>query len=390
MSADLRSFFDWLHSIAFINEWALWLIPVIVVGVAVVNALAFWNTGRRLRRFLSFGFDRLEGLPALTRFRILRAGLLALGLILLALALARPATPRFETGDEGERYGLDFFIALDASKSMLAVDVEAPFVRSGGTLIPRPVGSGPAPVPARLRQATRIDAARQGIQRLFETSRGDRIGLVAFSQKGFLRAPLTYDYAALDLVLRSIRPENTLPGGSSMVAGMDRARQVFENLEVPRKVLVIVSDGEELEGDPVAKARELKQAGIRVFTVGVGSEKGGQIPIYDARQNPLGFLTDAAGVPVHTRLDEVTLRQMAQAGGGEYVPLGTGGEGLLRLYNERLMPLGERIRDLTPRNFNEHYQWPLAVGFCILLLEFLLRERRLPLGGGAVLNPQSS
>ncbi|MGF1449877.1 MAG: VWA domain-containing protein [Opitutales bacterium] len=386
----MRALFDWIDTLTFLYEWVLWLIPPIILGVVLVNVFAFWRTGRRLRRFLSFGFERLEGLPALTRFRLLRAGLLALGLSLLALAAARPATPLFERDEDGERYGLDFFIALDASKSMLAVDVEGAFVRSANPGVPRPLGADPPPPSARLRQATRFDSAQQGIQQLLEVSRGDRIGLIAFSQKGYLRAPLTYDYTALDLVLRSIRPENTLPGGSSMVAGMDRALQVFENLEVPRKVLVVISDGEELEGDAVAKARELSRSGIRVFTVGVGSDQGGQIPIYDARQNPLGFLTDPDGDTVRTRLDAVTLRQMAQAGGGEYVAMGTDGEGLLRLYQERLLPLGERVRDISPRNYTEHFQWPLAVGFCILLLEFLLRERRLPLGGGAVLNPQST
>ncbi|MGF1485470.1 MAG: VWA domain-containing protein [Opitutales bacterium] len=385
MSLPLASLADSMRAVSFQNEWLLWLIPLAIVGVAAVNLFAWWRTRLRLRRFLGQGVRRLNGLERLSRFRFLRAAMLALGLSLLIFAAARPVTPRYAPNDEADRYGLDFFVAIDASKSMLAVDVPGAEIAVNRPSVPTPRGFAPPPRPRLTRQANRLDLARAGVRRVFESSQGDRIGLIAFSQNGYLRAPFTYDFTALDLVLRSITPGNTLPGGSSMVAGMERAQKVFEKLETPRKVLVIISDGEELAGDAVATARRLRENGIRVFTIGVGSIAGGQIPAYDPQGNPVGYLTDAAGNTVVTRLDELTLRQVAEAGGGVYQPMGADAEGFFALYEQHLRPLGERVRDTLPRNFNEHFQWPLAFGFFMLLLEFLLRERRLPLEGGAVL-----
>jgi Ca-activated chloride channel family protein len=266
-------------------------------------ALGAWQLRRRRRLLARVAGPQAERLAP--RAGLARpAGRLTLqltGLLLLALALARP-----QCGSRTElsrRYGVDLVVALDVSRSMQARDVP----------------------PDRLTRATMEVGA------LLDTLAGDRVGVVIFAAEAFVQCPLTTDYAAARLFLRSVGPGSVPQQGSDLGNALAAAREVLDAGESSRgrsKVVLVVSDGEDLEGGAVEAARALGEAGIRVFALGVGTTAGEPIPLLDGRGQVTGYKKDRAGQPVVTRLDLETLRAVAARGGGELFELGSPDRGL--------------------------------------------------------------
>ncbi|MFN0062146.1 MAG: VWA domain-containing protein [Myxococcaceae bacterium] len=212
------------------------------------------------------------------------------GLLLLAVALAQP-----QCGGRAERVkrrGIDVVVALDASKSMWAKDV--------------------AP--------SRLERAKLELSGLLDRLKGDRVGLVAFAGDAFIQCPLTSDYDAARLFLRAIDPAQMPQGGTNVGRALELSAKVLTNAErgAKEKLVVLLSDGEDLAGEALSAAEGLRQQGIRVLAVGIGSETGEPIPKRDERGGVVDYQRDDRGEIVLTRLDRSGLSAIAEATGGEF------------------------------------------------------------------------
>ena len=322
--------------------WALLAIPLL----AVLFARGERRAALRLREFVS---ERLLPNLALTvdwRRRKLRFALVLLGFALAVTALAKPQWGYIY--EDVKRKGLDLIFAVDTSRSMLSNDVP----------------------PSRLQ---RVKLATQD---LLHELQGDRVGLVAFAGRAFLQAPLTIDYSAAVESINDL-DTNTIPeGGSNISAAIDLGVQTFGKSAIGNRALIIFTDGEELSGDAMKTAKAAADAGVRIFTVGVGTPEGSLIPL-SGEGGGTGFVKDSNGQVVKSKLDEKRLKEIAEATGGFYIHLEDGPRTMKRLFEEGLakMQAGD-IDDRLSRRSIERYQWPLGAALLVLTASFLIRERK--------------
>ena len=322
--------------------WTLLAIPLL----ALLFVRAERRAAVRLREFVS---DRL--LPNLARTVDWRRRRLRFALVLLGFALAITALAKPQWGytyEEVKRKGLDLIFAVDTSRSMLSNDVP----------------------PSRLQ---RVKLATQD---LLHELLGDRVGLVAFAGRAFLQAPLTIDYSAAVESINDL-DTNTIPeGGSNISAAIDLAVQTFGKSAIGNRALIIFTDGEELSGDAIKTAQAAADAGVRIFTVGVGTPEGSLIPITGEGVGT-GFVKDSNGQVVKSKLDEKRLKEIAEATDGFYIHLEDGPRTMKRLFGEGLakMQAGD-IDDRMSRRPIERYQWPLGAALLVLTASFLIRERK--------------
>ncbi|MFV0436645.1 MAG: VWA domain-containing protein [Desulfopila sp.] len=323
-----------------------WLL-VALVAAAITMWIFHLMQVRRQKTLEKFAAAKL--LKHLTRHvsrtrRRVKNGVLLLAIVLLFVALARPQYG--STWVEVKRKGIDILFALDTSKSMLAEDT-------------RP---------------NRLQRARLGIMDFVAKLGGDRIGLMPFAGTAYLMCPLTLDYDAFTDSLNSVSTDIIPQGGTNISAVIQEAEEVLHN-DANHKVLILLTDGENLEGDAVRTAREARTRGLTIYTVGVGTASGELIPLGDGTGS--GFVKDENGTYVTSKLDEKRLAAIAKASGGISTQLGNDGEGLEKIYQQKLqlIPKEERVekRQKVPL---ERFGWPLTAAILLLLLEYLLPERR--------------
>ncbi len=271
--------------------------------------------------------------------------LLLLAVFLCFVALARPQYGFRWV--EVKRKGIDLLFALDTSKSMLAEDIK----------------------PNRLTRAhlAILDFVRQ--------LDGDRVGLIPFAGSAYLMCPLTLDYEAFEDSLSAVNTDIIPRGGTNIAAVIDKAVETLNNA-ANHKILIILTDGENLQGDAIKAAEEASKQGLTIYTVGVGTSQGELIPIAGGDSGQ-GFVKDQQGNFVTSRLDEKTLAAIADKSGGLYVPLGTAGEGLETIYQQKLALVPkEELAERRHKVPLERFEWPLAAAFLFLILELLVGERK--------------
>ena len=322
--------------------WALLAIPLLA-------ALFFRAEKRSTQRLRAFVSDRLLPNLARTIDRRKRKIRFTLTLVGIALAIAALAKPRWGyTYQDVKRKGLDLILAADTSRSMLSNDV----------------------APSRLQ---RVKLAAQD---LLSELQGDRVGLVAFAGRAFLQAPLTIDYDAAVEAINDL-DTNTIPeGGTNISAAIELAMQTYGKSAIGNRALIIFTDGEELSGDAVKAAQAAADAGVRIFTVGVGTPEGSLIPI-PGEGGGTGFVKDTNGQVVKSKLDEKRLKEIAETTNGFYIHLEDGPRTMKQLFDDGLakMQAGE-IDERLSRQPIERYQWPLGGALLVFGTAFLLRERR--------------
>ncbi len=322
--------------------WGLLVIPVLI-------ALFIRSEQRGLKRLQEFVSARL--LPQLAGTvnrprRILRFALQLLGLGLAVVSLAQPRWGY--TFEDVKRKGLDLLIAVDTSRSMLSNDV----------------------------QPNRLDRVKLAIQDLIVQLQGDRIGLIAFAGRAFLQAPLTIDYDAVVEALNDLDTKTIPEGGTNISSAITLATQSFGKSAMGNRALVIFTDGEELSGDAVKTAKEAADAGVRIFTVGVGTPQGSLIPV-TGDDGQTSFVKDAAGQVVKSKLDDKRLREIAQATGGFYLHLENGPRSMQQIQNEGLAKMQTAEMDVRlSRRPIERYEWPLGAALIALALSILVPERK--------------
>jgi Ca-activated chloride channel family protein len=322
--------------------WLLALLPLLAVGLI----LALRRRDRALRAWCDEGL-LVRMVPDRTpRALWLRAGLVVLAAAFLVLAAARP-----QVGSRVlsiERKGIDLMVALDLSESMRAEDL-------------RP---------------DRLTRAKQGVESLFDRLRGDRVGLVGFAGDAFVQCPLTLDYAAARMFLRLMSPEMIPVPGTDLGAAIRSAVKSFDPKERKYKALVLVTDGEDHGRDLDSAVREAKEQGVRVFAVGIGSEKGEPIPQRSAAGEVRDYKRSRDGEVVMTRLDAATLRKICDDTGGRYFDGNAGGLALDRLYGEISGMEQKEQKGGIAVQYEDRYGYFAAAAFLLLAVESMLAERR--------------
>lgn len=335
-----------------VPPWLI-LVPILVLGLLWLWA---WS-GRRARRVLEGAWNT----PLLGRLiasvdpirRRLKYAAMALGVALLTVALARPQWGQSEI--ELERTGVDLMIALDVSRSMLAGD-------AGGT--------------------NRLSAATGALQQLLGELGGDRVGLVIFAGEAFVAAPLTRDHTALDRALGAAGPWSVSRQGSNLGEAIKKASESFERAAQGPRALLVVSDGEQLQGEAVQATQAAAKEGIRIHTAGVGSAFGARVPMYGS--DPTRIVRNAAGREVVSRRDEQRLQSIASSGGGKYVRIeGPNSKILVEWFREASASLPRTTEKRKVNEPQEQYQWALALAFGFLAAEWVLGDRKKPHSRGA-------
>jgi Ca-activated chloride channel family protein len=328
----------------------VWPYALIALPLALAGVLLLFKSSRRARQRLlgHFATPRLLPLllashsPVLRRFK---QGILLVGILLTVLALARPQWGY--DWQEKQSRGVDVIFVLDTSKSMLTQDV----------------------------QPNRLERAKLAILDTVEKMGGNRIGLVAFAGDAFLLCPLTLDYDAFRQTLEAVDVNTIARGGTDIGAGLDEAAAALEK-SGNHKIIVLLTDGEDLEGEGINEAKALASQNVTIYTVGVGTPQGDIIPIRDANGGT-DFVRDQRGQIVKSHLDAATLTSIAEATHGFYQPLGATGEGLAKVYEEGIKKIPEQtLSAQMQRQPIERYQWPLAAGTLLLALEMLIGTRR--------------
>ena len=313
------------------------LIPVFFLVQAVV--LKF-----RRRRLQRLGDEALVErlMPSYSKAKVwVSLVLFSLGFFFFVLAISRPQIGA--ALKERQTKGAEVMIALDVSNSMLAEDYSP----------------------------NRLERAKLAISRMVDRLREDRIGLIVFAGNSFVQLPITTDYVSAKMFLGSISNESVPIQGTAIGEAINTAMRSFSPQSDKSRAIIVITDGENHEDDPVAAARQASDLGVRVFAIGVGSPEGTMIPMGGGE-----YLRDKDGNPVVTRLDETVLQDVAAAGKGMYVRAGNSEFGLNPIIDEIERMDDELYNSVVFEEYDELYMYFLAMALLFFILEMLIGERR--------------
>lgn len=318
----------------------------IVLALALFLVWAFKKRKALMRKFAET--ELLDEIASSVNFKrqAIKSALIVAVVAFGVLALMRPQWG-FQW-QEVKRRGLDIMIAVDTSKSMLANDVKP----------------------------NRLERSKLAIKDLIRKLKGDRIGLIAFSGTAFLQCPLTIDYNGFLLALNDLSV-NTIPrGGTSISSAIKMALKSYEGGQKGQKVLIIITDGEDHEGNPVKLAREAKKEGVKIFCIGIGTTQGELIQLVDG-SGEKSFLKDKQGNVVKSRLNERILGQIALTTDGAYVRSRGAEFGLDLIYEQKLSRMEKReIKAQMAKRYSERFQIPLALALILLIIEPLINDKK--------------
>jgi len=278
---------------------------------------------------------------------IIKFILFLLVLSCLIIALARP---QFGSKlEQVKRKGIEMIIALDVSRSMMAEDIKP----------------------------NRLERAKQAITTIINRMHDDKIGVIVFAGDAYTQLPITTDYISAKIFLSNINTEIVSKQGTAIASAIDLGVKSFTQDAEPSKVIVIISDGEDHEGDAVKAAQEATAKGIKVYTVGMGSLQGAPIPLSSGQMRS-GFLKDRSGNVIISRMDPTELSKIAAAGDGEFYSASTGNIGLNQLYNKLNKLNKAEIESKVYSEYDDQFQYFIAFALIIILLDFLILERKNP------------
>ncbi len=333
----------------------------LLILVMIVAMVGYWIWKQRLKKQLG----HLPMIEAMSdehsaRRQIASGVFVILGALCLLVALIQPQWG--QTDRVIKRTGIDVVFALDLSRSMLARDVSP----------------------------SRLQAAKNEIQTTLERLGGDRVGLVVFTAVSFAQSPLTTDYGAMRFYLKKLVPRQMPYGGTSVGRALDDSADLLlgkteddQGGDSPMKraknqIIVLITDGEDHESNPLQTAQHIGRQGIHIVTVGFGSEKGERIPVYRDDGTLTGYKRDREGKYVRTKLDESTLKKIATETGGIYIPYrgeNSVAYGVLEYINQLEKT---ELEALMRQRYKERYMWFLLPGVLLLMLGFAIGDRRRP------------
>ena len=321
--------------------YLLVLIPVL----ALIRFLTYRNQKKRLRKF---GDPKLlhELMPDVSRFRpVVKFWILLGALSLLIVMLARPQLGTKISNEQ--RVGIETIIAMDISNSMLAEDI----------------------VPSRLQRSKMM------VENLVDHFTNDKIGLIVFAGDAFVQLPITSDYVSAKMFLSSIDPSMMATQGTDIARAIDMATHSFTQEEGIGKAIIVITDGEDHEGGALEAAKAAKDAGMRVYVLGVGSPKGSPIPI----PCTCDYMKDNTGNTVMSGLNEEMCRQVAQAGGGAYIHVENNSAAQDQLDNELDKLAKKETTSTVYSEFDEQFQAVAILALLLIIFEICIFDRRNPL-----------
>jgi Ca-activated chloride channel family protein len=320
--------------------YLLLLLPVMIV-LWILNGI---RKRRALKKLGDPGLVR-QLMPELSAVRPnLKFFLQITALLSMIIILSRP---QFGSKlEEIKKQGVEVIIALDVSNSMLAEDI----------------------------QPDRLTRAKQALSRLIDNLENDKIGLIVFAGDAYTQIPITTDYISAKMFLSTISPEMVPKQGTAIGAAIDLGIRSFTPGEDKSKAMIIITDGENHEDDPLEKAAEASKSGIIVHTIGIGSTEGVPVPVI--RNGKRDYLTDPDGNTVITKLDEDILKKIAVSAGGNYVRASSSNIGLDEIYGEVKKMKKQDLESTMYTEYNDQFQIFTVIALFLLILDFIIMDRK--------------
>ncbi len=322
--------------------YALYLIPVLII--------LFWVTYRIQKKQLNnFASAKLQKvlLPLRSVFKsVYKFSLLMLAMILLVLALANPQVG--SKIEEVKQVGIDVYILLDVSLSMTAEDIKP----------------------------SRLEKAKHQISKLIQRLRGDRIGLIVFSGEAYVQFPLTTDYAAANLFLSAVDVSSVPQPGTAIEPAINLALNSFKQDEDTKKAIIIITDGEDHEGNIPKVVEDASNKGVQTYAIGLGSPTGVPIPIYSDSGIQVGYKKDRRGNVVLTKLDEATLQEIARVGNGKYYRASNTEDELELIYNDLAQLEESEFGATRVTDYEDRFYYLLIPAIFLLFIEFFISNNK--------------
>lgn len=321
--------------------YLLALVPVLVIGFVFF----FNKTYKQLGNFVSSKMLSVIA-PEISRKKIfLKFGLILLTIILIIGGIANPQVgTKMETV---KQVGIDIFILLDVSKSMAAEDI----------------------------QPSRLEKAKFEISKLIQNLRGDRIGLIIFSGDAYIQFPLTSDYSAANLFLNSVDFNSVPQPGTAIESAIRLAAKSFQENVKTKKAIVLITDGEDHEGDIMSAVDEAKEKEIRIFCIGVGSKNGAPIPIKD-KNNIVGYKKDEYGNVIISKLDENILRQIASEANGKFYRSTNSEDELEKVFYDLAKIEKNQFGETKVADYEDRFYYLLVPAIMLILIEMFISPRK--------------
>lgn len=321
--------------------YALVALPVIFI---LFLLMVQWKKRARRKLGDQILIDRLSSSHSRSK-QVLKLILSLTGLALIIIACANPQIgTRLE---EVKREGVDIIIALDVSNSMKAEDIKP----------------------------NRLERSKQAISRLLDGLENDRIGMIVFAGQAYVQLPITSDYAAAKLFLQSIETDMIPTQGTCIGCAIDLAETSFTGNDNKHKALIIITDGENHEEDAVEAAKKANEKGIIIHTIGMGSVDGAPIPIF-RNGIQVDFQKDNEGKTVITKLETLTLERIAAEGKGVFIQASNSDDGLASIFNQISKMEKKSFGTKQFTGFEDRFQYFLAAGLLLLLIEFVISDRK--------------
>jgi len=320
--------------------WGMLIIPLLTL-------FFIWSRIARKRALRRFGNDEI--MEFLMPFASKSRPAFKFSVLMLALAfiIAGIAQPQYGSKlKKVKREGIELIIALDVSNSMMAEDI----------------------------QPNRLDRSKLAISRLVDKLKDDKIGLIVFAGDAYTQLPITSDYNSAKLFLNSVNTQIVPKQGTAIGAAIDLATRSFTASSKTNKAIIVITDGENHEDDPVTAAQNAVEKNIVIHTIGMGLPQGSPIPVL--RNGQKEYLKDNSGNVVVTKLDETMLEKIAAAGNGVYVRANNAQVGLNTLFDEINKLQKTEMESLVYSDYDDQFQYFFAIGLFLILLEFVILERK--------------
>lgn len=247
---------------------------------------------------------------------------------------------------KAQRKGVDLMVALDVSSSMLAQDI----------------------------QPNRLEKAKQAISKLIDKLHSDRIGIIVFAGKAYVQLPITTDYSAAKLFLSTIKTDVVAVQGTAIGDAISLARNSFDDNDHD-KAIIVITDGENHEGDALQEAKLAAENGIHVYTIGMGLPEGAPIPLYRGNTQ-IGYKKDRQNNTIITQLNEVMLKQIASGGDGIYVRANNTQAGLNKVFDAINKLEKKEYESIMFADYESRFQYFIALAIILLLIEFFIADRK--------------
>jgi len=318
-----------------------------LLAIPVILVLWVVNNYRKKKAIARYGESHLvrQLIPEMSNIRpVIKLILQLLAVAMISLMLARP---QFGSKiEEIKRQGVEVIIALDVSNSMLAEDI----------------------------QPSRLERAKQALSRLIETLENDRIGLIVFAGDAYVQLPITTDYVSAKMFLSTINPSLVPKQGTAIGAAIRLGMRSFSPGSDKSRAMIIITDGENHEDDPVEAAREASEAGIVIHTIGIGSPEG--VPIMLNINGRREYLKDHEGNTVISKLNENILKEIAITSNGKYVRATATNLGIEQIFSEIRKMKKQELEGKIYTEYNDQFQFFAGASLLFLIIDFLIMDRK--------------